>query len=220
MSIKNSCFLFFNLLYFFAFSQSNYRLKAQYSIKEIDTSKTQKISIGELFLDKNTKCLRFVQKFPETKTYILQDSSMTIDDGKKKSSIVAPKGLIEVNIYSIILSGKLQDFGLKSFGYQLKSVKEEEGFVIMNYAPPASAKNNGKVELVKKNGVLDSFIVYDLSGKTISQTYFREYLTINGLQIPQKIIQIVYFGTKESKKITTLKQIKLDEVGNDLMYKP
>lgn len=211
-------------LFVFAFSvrgQSSYfRLNAKFSIKEIDTSGIQKISMGELFLDRNSHVLRFSQKFPETKEMILKDSCMKVIYKDSTFNIPSPKGLLDFNIYSIILSEKLQDFGLKEYGYKLKATKTEEGLVIYEYQAVNPKSKAGKVELVKKLSQLEAFLVYDISGKLVSQTFFREYQNYNGLLVPHKIVQIAYFGAKQNKKITTLSEIKINENARNHLYNP
>ena len=42
----------------------------------------------------------------------------------------------------------------------------------------------------------------------------------NGVLVPMKIVQIVYYGSKQSKKITTLKDVKINEKERNHLYLP
>jgi hypothetical protein len=204
----------------FLSGQQKQRISATYSIKEIDTLGQNKISMGELFFSNSSRVLRFEQKFPDTRSYILQDTVLNITKQNSKQNISISKGLIDYNIYNLILAGSIQDFGLSKSGYILEKVKEEEGLIIMVYVPPKAMPTISKIELVKKEGKLEGFIVYNEKGVLISQTFFREYVLKDGVLVPMKIIQFLHYGTKQSKKITTLKDVKINETTRIHLYRP
>lgn len=204
-----------------SFGQSNKnRFCANYSIKEIDTLGVQKISLGEVFLDNNNKVLRFIQKFPTEQIYTLQDSILKIENKDSSYAVPSPKGLLDYNIYSIILTGKLYDFGINKTPYNLRDVREQDSLSIMTYTVKGQEDKAGKIEMIKKRGQLDAFLVYDIQGNIVSQSYFRGYVFVSGVQIPQKIIQISTHGEKQNKKITTLKEIKINETSRNDNYLP
>jgi hypothetical protein len=153
-------------------------------------------------------------------TYTLQDSILKITKKDTSYTVPSPKGLLDYNIYSIILTGKLYDFGINKTPYHLKEVREEDSLSIMTYTVKGQENKAGKIELVKKNGQLDAFLVYDTQDNIVSQSYFREYTFVSGIQIPQKIIQISTHGDKQNKKITTLKEIKINETSRNANYLP
>lgn len=221
MHIKN-CILLCVALFspFLGISQSKQRISAIYSIKEIDTLGQNKISMGELFFSNSSRMLRFEQKFPDCRSYILQDTILQINKQDSKQRISLTKGLIDYNVYNLILSGSLQDFGLSKSGYVLSKVREEEGQIIMEYTPPKALTTVSKIELVKKEGKLEGFIVYNEKGALLSQTFFREYIVKDGVLIPMKIVQFVHYGNKQSKKITTLKDVKINETTRIHLYHP
>ncbi len=220
--LKSFCFILSFLSFCLLYAQNHTRFTATYSTKEIDTSNIQKISIGNLYLDNTSKTLRFNQKFPDTRSYTLRDSILIVQKKDTSFKVPSPRGLLEYNIYNIILSGNLHDFGITKYGYKLKSLEEQEGLVIMHYETPISVKGRQKhtVDLVKKAGKLDAFLVYDAKKILVSQTFFKEYIVQSGLQIPQKIVQIAHFGKKQNKKITSLSKILIDEKTNSNLYNP
>lgn len=201
------------------FSQSVHnRFTAGYTVKEIDTAEVQKISIGEVFLDKNQKNLFFYQEFPEKKETKLRDTLLSTYSSDTLSATLNVGAFYDITIYNLILSSKLNDFGLKERGYKLVKVTEEEGKVVSLYSP-RDPVTFGSVELVlNQQYELEVVLVYVPSGELISKTFLSDYILEHGIFVPKKIYQIAYLNGKVAKKITSLRDIKIDEKSNSHKY--
>ena len=67
---------------------------------------------------------------------------------------------------------------------------------------------------IHKDDIDSAIETYNL----MSQKFFEDYITINGLQFPKKVTQIFYKDGKESYEIDKYDNIILNEQGNDEMY--
>ena len=194
------------------------RFKAGFSVKEIDTAGVKKISIGEVYLDKNQRNLFFYQEFPTVKETKLRDSVLTTYQADTVVGSLVLGRFFDISIYNLMISSYLSDFGLTKRGYKLENVKEEDSYIVSIYQPK-DGTYFGKVELAKdKTGNLKAVIVYSSEGVLLSKTFLSEYETIKGLKIPEKIVQFAYLEDKVAKKITTLRDVKIDEQGNSSKY--
>lgn len=217
--IKRLALLFFVCITGLSFSQGvHFRFTAGYTIKEIDTAGVEKISIGEVFLDKNQKNLFFYQEFPGKKQTKLRDTILSTYQSDTLAATLAIKGFYDMAIYNTILSSKLSDFGLRERGYVVNKVFEDAGKVIARYEPKDST-TFGNVELVtNSNYQLELVLVYLPDGGLVSKTFLSDYVIKKGLFVPRKIYQLAYVNKKVVKKITTLRNIKIDEEGNTHKY--
>lgn len=199
-------------------SQSHYRFSADYSIKEIDTNQTQKISLGKVYLDHQTKFLNFKQVFPDQKVYSFSDSVVIVSTGDTSFTGVAPKGLFQFTIYSLILTNQLDNYGLDDTKCKLINVSQKEGKVIREYV--FLEGSNRKMHLVKSDqDLIEVMLILNDEDEVISKSFLEEYHLIKGLMVPHRVVQFWYSPSRKvSKKISTLKHVILDQKTDNHHY--
>jgi len=113
-------------------------------------------------------------------------------------------------LVNIFMTGSVNDLGLNSFGYTLKSTVTEDGLVKRIFAhrnnPEAS-----QVEVVYKD-YLPIFCEYKASsGAVRSRTYFSNYADFKRFTLPCRVTEISYGAKKDSTVVRTIySNVKVD----------
>jgi hypothetical protein len=91
--------------------------------------------------------------------------------------------------------------------------------MITTWSPPEKAKAQlGNILVSVKKKQLFGVIFQDPKGVVIRKQFFEDYLLINGLSFPGKIIEINITNGIESYQVTTYKNVVIDEMENDSKY--
>ncbi len=62
-------------------------------------------------------------------------------------------------------------------------------------------------------------IIKDREGKVLSKQFFRKYVNVLGLEVPTEMIIFNFLPSGQThKKITTFKNVRINENENDFMY--
>jgi hypothetical protein len=137
----------------------------------------------------------------------------------KLISKTATFSMAEFTVFHLALNSHLQDFGLKNTRYTANDVKREGDLVITTWAPPEKAREKlGNILVSVKNKQLFGVIFQDPQGVIIRKQFFENYLLINGLAFPGKIIEINISNGIESYQVTSYKNVLVDEMENDSKY--
>ena len=200
-------------------AQSFYRFKADYTLKLHDKTGKPTMKMGTVFYDKNFKKLVVKNGFPvkelavsiDTATYFIRVGRVI-----KKMTNLSP---VEFSIFHLALNGDLNNFGLEQAGYVLEDAVQDKGLVITSWLP----KNNfndklGKVLIATKNKNLYSIVFLDTRENTIAKHIFHRYMNYKGFVFPTEIVRIYYHDKKESYEVTTYRNIKVNESGNEEYY--
>ena len=204
------------------FSQTFYRIKTDITIKKKNFDGTFSLTKGTVYYDRHQNMLIYDLWFPE-KEKLIMDKAMTyhIRAGKLIQTFQNPTPP-EVSIFSLILKNSIQYYGLENSDYQLKDIEEDNGLIISTWMPPEYLKSAvGKLMIANENGKIKGIIFYSTDGeKIISKQFFENYIKVNGLDIPTKMVQFFYDKTgKESLQTTEFKNIVIDEKANDHLYR-
>jgi len=204
------------------FSQTFYRIKTDVTIKKKNFDGTFSLTKGTVYYDRHQNMLIYDLWFPE-KEKLIMDKAMTyhIRGGKLIQTFQNPTPP-EVSIFSLILKNSIQYYGLENSDYQLKDIEEDNGLIISTWMPPEHLKSAvGKLMIANQNGKIKGIIFYSTDGeKIISKQFFENYIKVNGLDIPTKMVQFFYDKTgKESLQTTEFKNIVIDEKANDHLYR-
>ena len=114
------------------------------------------------------------------------------------------------------LNGNLEFFGLKQTPYILEEVENEDDMIVSIWNIPNS--NYGKIMLSQKDKQLSGLISFDTDGNILSKQFFEEYSVINGFEFPNRIVQYIYVLSKKTIKLTTYRNIKINELESDQYY--
>ncbi len=215
-------FLFFLLALFFQASynldaQDFYRFKADYTLKINNPSGKPTMKMGTVFYDKNFKKIVIKNGFPVKENIVQTDTSTYFIRAGRVIKHISNPLPVEFSIFHLALNGNLANYGLDKAGYILEDVKRDKGLVIASWTP---ANNNlqGKILIATKNKELYSIIFLDKKEEIISKHIFHKYTSIKGLGFPTEIVRIYYNSGKELYELSTYRNIKINETGNDEYY--
>lgn len=200
-------------------AQQFYRIKTDFSIKYKDANGKQLLQMGAIFYDINNKTIVIKTGFP-TKQTIAQKDSIIYKIGNseitKQGKVIIP---VELSIFHLALTGNLENFGLDKLAYHIEEIKNEKGLVISIWTPNEKIKKYaGKILVATKNKQLHSIIFLDKNQKITTKHFYRNYTNINGMMFPCEVLRINYDGDKESYKLSTYKNIILNETNKNEEY--
>ncbi|MCH8905060.1 MAG: hypothetical protein IIA45_14230 [Bacteroidetes bacterium] len=215
--------IFISLIIVFPFvvqGQQFYRVKADFSIKEKNADSTSALTMGTVYYDKNVKQIIYEITFPRKETWILSDTTIyRLVEGKLESKTFAPN-MAEFTIFHLTLTGNLYNYGLEKSVYKIIKVEKEEDMVLSTWAPQGQLKEHfGNVIMSHKEKKLFGIVMLSKEEeKVLSRQFFRKYQNINGLEFPGEILQFTYKGDGENIKMTTFKNIIIDDVSENEIY--
>lgn len=209
------------------FSQNNlcaqeyFRFKSEFSIKEKTAGQAQgTLILGTVYFDKNLHKINHDIRFPTKEQWLLLDTTMyrTIGDSLVSRKTVPPLG--EFSMYNMILSQQIADFGMSKSGYTLGDVEEgTDGKILSTWLPPAQFKTIlGKVIIMQEQKRVAAVAFYDKDDKVFSKYYFKDYIVVNDLPVPTKLIQIMYKPEGDFTRMLEFKNITINEDTDDKKY--
>lgn len=199
--------------------QEFYRIKTDFSIKEKTPDGKSQLIMGKAYYDKTARKIIYNITFPEKETIVVTDSFMIrIIDSKvidKKRS----QSTNEFSVFHLCLNGNLSNFGLKNSPYTIENIEKEEDMVITTWMPPVNYRHLlGKALLSQKEKKLFGLVLFNPKDIVVGKQFFKKYINVNGLEFPSEVIQITYVDKQEFYKITTFKNITVDDIHEDNIY--
>lgn len=214
--------LFFILSFFInssAFCQQFYRIKADFSIKENKPDGQSQLIMGKVYYDKIYKKIIYDITFPEKGILVITDTIIYKIENNKVLSKVPTGNLNDFSVFHLSLNGDLTHFGLSNSPYTIGTVEKKENLVITTWNPPAHYNHLlGKTVISQKDKRLYGLVFFTPKEEIIGKQFFREYINLNGLEFPSEMVQVTFFEKKEYYKITTFKNIEIDEFKNENLY--
>ena len=199
--------------------QGFYRIKADFSIKEKTPDGKSQLIMGKVYYDKTSKKIIYDINFPEKEMIIVTDSFMIRIIDKKVIEKKRTSNTNEFSIFHLCLNGNLTNFGLKNSPYTIEKVEKEKDMVITTWMPPANFRHLlGKTLLSQKEKKLFGLVLFTPKDMVMGKQFFKNYLNVNGLEFPGEVIQITYVDEKEFYKITTFKNIVVNDIREDNIY--
>jgi len=203
----------------FSHAQVFSRIEAGFSIKEKNSDGTSGLTMGKVYYDKNIRQIVFNISFPRSEMMVVKDTLIYRIIDNKLLEKVKTNEIIDFSILNLCLNGMLQDFGLKNSSYHLTNMEKDSNMVISTWEPhKALVKIRGKIILSKIDKKLNGLVAYSPEGKIVAKQFFRDYQNIDGLNFPAKIIQFIYLDDKEEHKLTTYKDIIVNNFSNEKDY--
>lgn len=195
------------------------RFEADFSIKEISFDGTQNLMTGSLFYNKVSRSIFYSFDFPEKSEMIVTDTCTFRPLEKAITSHNMEVSMIDFSLYNLFINQDLDFYGLNETPYELVDVEESSDMVISTWELPGKqVKDVGKILLSQKAGQLYGLVSLDPDGNVVSKQFFLDYDYIENLPFPTRVVQISYRGDQESKKITTYRNIILNNDNNAEKY--
>ncbi len=211
-------FLFTGNLY----SQIFYRIEADYTIKEKSSSGYENLMMGRVFYDKNQHQIVFNVQFPGKEILIVNDTATISANAGTYRKHMLGSNLIDFSVLNLFLNGKLEYFGLNNTPFKLEKVEKDDGLVISTWKLEDKYVNSpvSKMLLSQKDNNLYGLITFGPNDVIISKQIFSNYISVDGMNFPSRILQFSYMpdGT-EVTKITTYKNVVINSSKNDTFYK-
>jgi len=200
-------------------SQDFFRIKTDFTIKSKAPSGQQQLTVGKVFYDKNIKQIVYEISFPEKEVWVQKDTTLYKIVGSK---VIAKQGIptmIEFTIYHLILNGNLADYGLKNTRFTITKVEKIQNSVISTWEPPTELKKiMGNVLISNINQQLDGIVFKNTNGEVLSKQFFRNYIKIKGLSIPQEIIRENYINGQKAYEVTTFTKTLINDYSGENIY--
>ncbi len=211
--------IFFISFQLTAFSQSFYRISADFSIKSTQTDSSIQLVMGTVFYDINEKQIIYDIIFPKKETLVLEDSiTYKFTDGELLEKYKTPD-IIETTIFHLSLNGQLSNYGLKQSKFIINKVENSGTQIITTWLPPDEYKNAiDKILISTKENQMSGIIFFSDKDKIISKHFFNNYKNYEGLQFPSEVLVIKYFDNIEIYEKTTFKNIKINNYEENNNY--
>ncbi len=196
--------------------QHFFRMKADITIKEKFDGDKSSLTIGKVYYDKNIKKIVYVNKFPENETWVIKDTMLVkLSDGKLKSSSLLPFSP-QFTIFHMSLNGSLKNYGLDDTNFEIVDIEKGDGMVITTWRSKGSSM--GKVVISQKDKKLFGVAFFNSKDELMGKQFFKDYQSVKGFEFPSEIVEIYNSDKGENYKVTTYKNIIVDEAGEDYIY--
>jgi hypothetical protein len=218
--MKHIFFIFFILFSLHLSAQEAYRLHSDFMFRAKGADSLFHVTKGEVFFDKNTKVLVFKNTFPQKETFVLKDTFLYV----YRNEVLAEtrKNLIppEQTMFNYLLSSAFTNFGMDKSGFKPGRIEKQKGLVVTTWEPTGMLGNYfGKILVANKDKRLYSVVIYNKENKMLNRQIFKNYTSVQGMEIPGEILSVTYYGdTLKTYQITNLSNIKINEEGNDPIY--
>jgi hypothetical protein len=121
-----------------------------------------------------------------------------------------------------LLKGELNNFGLPNYGFEIVNLEETDTSIITTWQPP-QVKDSflGNILISQTQKRINGIVSLNSSNtQPINKQWFRNYSTINNLDVPHQVVQFTYDikGSVVEKQITEYKNIKLNSIQNENWY--
>jgi hypothetical protein len=117
------------------------------------------------------------------------------------------------------MSGNLSNFGFENAGFEAASIDKENDLVITTWLPPDMIKEHiSKVLVATKEKQLYSITLFDANNQVMNRQILKKYQWIDNIEVPHEILIATYTETGTMYQIISLKNVKLNEEGNNEAY--
>jgi len=210
----------------FVQAQNNYRFFADVSVKFKDgTTGKGSLTLLKVYYDKNKKKVVQEISFPEPATIVLTDTAsykIVNFKAEKIASFDNRMDIIKTTIFHLILENNLMNFGLEGTAYKKTKVEKEKNLIFVTWEPTSKKAKEvlGKIVIGTENKKIKAVLFFNTNGKLLSKQIFKKYQIVQNTPVPTEIIQIIYDqnGIEKAYQLTTFKNIKFNEKGNDNIY--
>jgi hypothetical protein len=194
-------------------------MKADFSIKEKFSDGKMALTMGTVYYDRTHKKLVYDVRFPEKEQWVILDTVFyKIKDDKVVLKQFIPM-LPSATIFESALANNLDNFGLENSFYKLQSVEKDADLVISTWLPDKRlSKVMGKIYISRKNNQLYGIAFYTNENELLKKQIFDGYLRSSGIAFPKEITEIIYKLAGKELKVTSFKNLVVNEMKNDAIY--
>ncbi len=192
------------------------KFEADFSVKEMKPDGTKSLTMGTVFFNKIAKTIVFDITFPQKEVMLINDSIMYRIVDEQLINEAPANNTVAFSVFQLCLNGDLPYFGLKNTVYKLQEVNKEKDMVISSWKLPDN--ENGSILLSQKDKQLFGMISYGMQDSIVSKQFFEDYQNLDGLDFPSRIVQFFYTPAGENVKVTTYKNIILNNDENGHYY--
>jgi len=122
-------------------------------------------------------------------------------------------------IFNNILNNTIHNFGLEKSLYKISKVEKDKDLVITTWLPDKKLeKAFGKVVTSKKDNKIYGIAFYSPTNELIKKQFFKNYIKVAGLDFPTEVTEIHYLTSGRELKVTTYKNVVINELKNDEIY--
>ena len=199
--------------------QHHFRMKADFSIKEKFLDGKLNLTMGTVYYDRTYKKLVYQIKFPEKETWVIVDSVFyQIQNGKLKSKLVIPY-LPASTVFEYALISNFDNFGLEKSLYKIGKVEKDGDMVISTWNPDKQfSKALGRILISKKANKLFGIAFYTPANELVKKQFFRGYVKSGSVIFPEEITEIMYKTVGKETKISTFKNLVVNDLKDDSIY--
>jgi hypothetical protein len=203
----------------FLIGQHYFRLRADFTIKEKFSDGKMSLTMGSVLYDRSFRKLVYHVTFPSKEDWVIMDTVFNrIVDKKLVARQFVPM-LPSSTIFEFALQNNLDNFGLEKSSYTLNKVDRDGDMVLTTWIPDKRLqKALGKIIVSKRAGKLVGVAFYTPKNELVKKQIFKGYLKSSGVEFPAEILEILYkVGGKETK-ISTFKNLRINEMNDDALY--
>lgn len=197
----------------------NYRLKADFSLKETIANGKYHLFMGTVYYNVNKSQLLYDLKFPmEQKWFVTDDATYMIagDTLMEKKEI---PGFVEQSLFHLALQGDLRNFGLSETFLKMTSVEKDKDMVISTWEPNEENEIfQGKIMTSVQDNKLFGVVYLGADGEVMSKQFYEDYENFDGVLFPGKVVYILNLKGEEHYRIMSFRDIKFNESGNEDLY--
>jgi len=211
------CFTF--LCVGIGFGQNSFRFKADITTKIKNVDGSFQYTKGSVCYDKNIKKIIYKITFPQKETFVSFDTLVYKFANNKLLSVVGNPLKPEYSIYHFILNNDISDFGLKKSSFSISNIEKVDNLVITKWVPPsANSSILGNIIVSTKNKRLNTVLIYSSKGVLLNRQIYKNYQSVNGLEIPTEILTVTYIGEIKKYQMIEFRNVVINEPGNDSPY--
>lgn len=196
-------------------AQVFHRFKADFSIKEVDENGRNSLKMGTVYFDKSINKIVYELKFPQKLFWIVDGENLYKVDGTRVLSKETIPKVTEMSIFYLAMENKLLDYGLSTSGLQMVEIKQENELTVSTWEPEEKNKQLSKIVLAQEHKRVHTLVFYTPKNTVASKLFFSDYKLIKDINFPCEIISQSFAHTSETYKVTTFRNIQIDDFEND-----
>lgn len=177
------------------------------------------LTMGSVLYDRTYRKLVYHVTFPQKEDWVIMDTVFyRIVDNKVVDRQFVPM-LPSSTIFEFALQNNLDNFGLEKSSYKLDKVERDADMVLTTWLPDKRlAKALGKIIVSKRKGKLVGVAFYTPKNELVKKQIFKGFIKSSGVEFPAEVIEILYkVGGKETK-VSTFKNLRINELNDDALY--
>ena len=123
------------------------------------------------------------------------------------------------SIFNLCLENQLNNYGLEKSFYSIDKVEKDGDLVISTWKPGKNQqKYFGNVMISTKDNRLFGIVFLNTEGDIVGKQFFEDYIVVDGLAFPTKMVKFTFYGDKKTTQITTFENIKLNNLNEKKYY--